>query len=39
VISFAPQTENETEETKFEAVSHIQSESQATLDSIKENDF
>jgi hypothetical protein len=33
------QIENETEGTTFETVSDIQRESQAVLDSIKENDF
>jgi hypothetical protein len=33
------QIENETEVTRFETVSDIQRESQAVLDSIKENDF
>jgi hypothetical protein len=39
VISLFSQIKNETEGTTFETVSDIQRESQALLDSIKENYF
>jgi hypothetical protein len=38
-VGFVSQIENETERTRFEAVSNIQRDSQAVLDSIKGSDF